>query len=288
MIANPIAGRGRGEATARDLARLLEEEGLATELFLTSGRGSATKRITEVFADTKASPPSLVAVVGGDGTVREIVGGLPHDVPLAALPMGTANVLAIDLKLPREPRALVEIIRAGRTCRIDMALVNDQPSFLCTGVGMDGHIVQEVEERRRGPITKWTYVMAAMRSLKTYNVPALTVELDGELLPGEYGFVLATNVVHYGGVMKLARKNVKDDGLFEVFLFPKGSRRYLLGQTVRAFVGGLERGSAELRLAKRIRVTSEKPVPYQLDGDFGGETPVAIDVTGESFCIFVP
>ena len=71
------------------------------------------------------------------GTVAEVLSGLQREVPIAVLPMGTANVLSLDLALPRKPAGLLEIIRGGPTTRMEVASVNGRLSFLVTGVGID-------------------------------------------------------------------------------------------------------------------------------------------------------
>ena len=285
VIVNPIAGRGRAERGARELAAALERAGAQVELFATARKGDARARATRVGADLER-----LVVVGGDGTVSEVLEGLAqHDLPLLILPMGTANVMGLDLALPRDaPRAL-EVLRSGRTQRIDVARVNGSAlSFLVTGVGLDALVVRELERVRRGPISKWTWVRAALSVSLHYREPRLTVELDGQELPGRYGFVVFSNVIHYGGLRVLATDRKLDDGLFEAYLFRGCGRLGLLAHGVRALLTGFPSGRCERHRARHIRVRSEAPVPYQVDGDLGGETPLEVEVLAQPFTLLVP
>jgi diacylglycerol kinase (ATP) len=231
----------------------------------------------------------LVVAVGGDGTLGEVVGGLGGaDVPIAALPLGTANVLALDLGLPRRPAALLEAIAGGRTVAVDVALVNGRASFLVTGVGFDGLVVRALDEARRGPISRWSYVRHGLGALRGYRPPRLAVEIDGERQDGAFGLVIVSNVVHYGGVACLSRDRRLDDGLLEAYLFGKATRPALLGHALRGLLTGLPAGSCRRVRGRRFRIESDEPVPYQVDGDYGGTTPVEIEVTPRPFRLIVP
>jgi diacylglycerol kinase family enzyme len=165
----------------------------------------------------------LVIAVGGDGTLREVFDGLADpDLPVALLPMGTANVLSIQLELPRDVDGLLESCAAGACSASTWPRSRAGLSFLVTGVGFDGRVIRELEARRNGAITHLSYLPAVLRALRGYRPPELSVEIDGERLPGTYGLVLVSNIIHYGGLLKLSNAAL-DDGHFEVFLFRKAS-----------------------------------------------------------------
>ncbi len=284
VIANPKSGRGQGGKAARELEEGLNSLGVPTELFTTTAKGDAFTRLRSLGEGT-----DLVCAVGGDGTVSEVFEGLVDpEIPVAILPFGTANVLATELGLPRDVHHALEIFSKRKVSPIDVATVNGHMSVLVTSVGLDAMTVKEVEKRRKGTLTKWSYVEAIVRTLKHYEPPRLSVEIDGEPLEGEYGLVLVSNTIGYGGVLSLAEDTRIDDGLFEVYLFPTGRIPELVGAFVRGFVRRLPGGAVEMRRAKCIRVDSEKPVPYQVDGDLGGETPVEIRVSPTQYRILVP
>ncbi len=285
IVANPIAGRGRARHAAHELALGLLRIGIANELRFTGAKGDAR-------AFVRGLDPSvdLVVAVGGDGTVNEVLEGLAERrVPVAILPMGTANVLGLDLALPRDAERSVAMIAEGRTSALDIARVNQSHlSFLVVGVGFDAMVVKELDARRTGPITKSSWVAPALTAWLNYRPPALTVEADGVRLDGTFGWVLMSNVVHYGGFAVLARDRVLDDGLFEVYLFERSSRAALVGYAMRALTSGFPGGSCRRVRARRVVVTSDEPVPIQIDGEARGVTPVELEVSTVPHMLVVP
>ena len=90
--------------------------------------GVAHDRSAELAAAARAAGLEGIVTIGGDGTLREVLEGLASvdrsDLPVAMLPMGTANVLAVDFRLPDHVPGVLELVRAGRTrddreCRYD-------------------------------------------------------------------------------------------------------------------------------------------------------------------------
>ncbi len=284
VVANPVAGRGRGERAGRALHEGLAHLGIESALHLTRHRGDALETVRARRAEL-----DLVASVGGDGTLREVFEGLGESgLPVALLPLGTANVLSIDLGLPRDPAGTLELVKAGRSTCIDVADVNGRLSFLVTGVGFDALVVHEVERRRRGPITKLAYLPAALSALRRWKPPQLAVELDGQRVEGPVESLWASNIIHYGGVLRLSPTRVLDDGKFDVYLFRDGGLLGLAAAGMRGLLGRLPGGSCELRRARHLRVTSSAPVPYHVDGDSGGHTPVELAVSATGRRILIP
>jgi YegS/Rv2252/BmrU family lipid kinase len=284
VIANPASGRGRAERVARELALGLEQQGFAVDLHLTQSRGDASAHLRSRGAEL-----AVVVAVGGDGTLRECFEGLARpEIPVALVPLGTANVLAQQLGLPRDtPRAL-EVVARGRTQAIDVARVNGRLSFLVTSAGIDAATVRALEERRRGPITKWSYVPAFAAALRGYQPPRITVEVDGEALPGTQGLVIVSNVAFYGGVLRLDPTARLDDGLFEVYLFPTGRFLELARAFARGAVRHLPGGPVRALRGRSVRLAAEGEVPYQVDGDMGASLPLALDVEPTRYHVLAP
>jgi diacylglycerol kinase (ATP) len=157
-----------------------------------------------------------------------------------------------------------------------------------TSVGIDAMTVHEVERRRKGPITKWNYLSGVLHALARYSPPSLSVTVDGEPLEGEFGLVLISNTVGYGGVLHLAEEARIDDGLFEIYLFPTGKIVELAGAFVRGVLSHLPGGAVTMLRGRRMRIESEQPVPYQVDGGRGGMTPVEVEVSTRQYRIVVP
>ena len=282
IVANPIAGRGRGEAAARALERALARRGAEVELVLTGGPGQARRQAAESRGD-------LVVAVGGDGTLSEVLQGLASPRQAVALfPCGTGNVLARALALPSDPERAAEAFLAGRIQELDVARVGERLSHLVVGIGFDARAVQEVEARRDGPITKGVYVGALLRAFRHHRPRPLRVTIDGRELPGTAGMVWVANTPKYAGVLRMARDTRLDDGWWEVYLFPTGRLGELLQAAVRGLCASLPGGPIRMQRARTVRIEADAPVPYQVDGDSGGVTPVTVELLPERFRLIVP
>lgn len=251
---------------------------------MTSGRDGARNRLAALEAGV-----DVVVVVGGDGTLREVLAALPSpDLPVGLVPVGTANVMRLELGLPREVGPALDVVLAGHVARVDAARVDGALSVLVVGVGFDARVVRELERRRRGPITRWHYVPAIARALRGYRPPRLEVEVDGERLAEPYGLVLIGNVVRYAGCLTLGPERRLDDGLFEVYLFRDAGVGALAGAAARGLVRRLPGRVCEVRRARRVRVESDGPVPYHVDGDDGGDTPLVLEVEPRPYALLAP
>ncbi len=115
IIGNPIAGVGRAGRRVGELGRLLQDRGCEVTTRLTRGPGEA-----RAFAESV-----------GDGTIYEAVNGLadPSGTPIAILGVGTANLLARDLNLPRTPQGVADLIHHGRTRMLDLGLIGGKRRF---------------------------------------------------------------------------------------------------------------------------------------------------------------
>jgi YegS/Rv2252/BmrU family lipid kinase len=283
LVVNPISGRGRGLAAAEELARGLVRRGCAAEILRTGGRGDAPRLLRA------AGPADLVVAVGGDGTLSEVFQGLADPrTPVGLLPCGTGNVLARELGLPRRVPGALEVLLAGRRQEIDVARAGERLAHLVVGVGFDALVIAELEARRKGPITQGVYLGAVVRALRRYRPVPLTVRVDGELLEGTAGAVWVANAGRYAGLLSLAPEARIDDGWLEVYLFPTGRVVELYSSFARGLVSHLPGGKVRMRRARRVRVASAEPVPYQVDGDLAGTTPLEIELLPGRFTLLVP
>src|SRR5688572_7935020 len=113
LIANPISGGGAGRVRAPLLAAALQARGCAADVHLTAAPGDACARARAAAGE----PFDALVALGGDGTVNEVLNGMTDPTrPLGVLPIGTANVLACELGLPRKVDAAADVLAAGR-CR---------------------------------------------------------------------------------------------------------------------------------------------------------------------------
>jgi diacylglycerol kinase family enzyme len=99
-----------------------------------------------------------------------------------------------------------------------------------------------------------------------------------------------SNARRYAGLLRLAHDARLDDGRLEIYLFPTGSTVELAVAFARGFLGRLPGGAVKLRHGRRVTVESDEatPVPWQIDGDAGGVTPVEIELAPYQHRLVVP
>lgn len=285
LIANPVSGAGRAVRSAERVAALLAAQGVETGLVRTEKAGDAG-----AHAARAADGCAKIVVFGGDGTLNEVLNALPHfRTPLALVPHGTANLLGRELHLPRAPHAVVRLLTQNRVRWLDLGVANGQRFLVVGGVGFDGEVTSVVRGQRRGSLSMLDYVKPVIDVFRRWQAPELHVSLDGESLPGVTSFAVVSNVRNYAGLFSLTPDASPEDGFLNVCLLRGRARKDL----VRLYVGGLFHrppgdGIAEEHLAREIRIDAPVPVPYQIDGDPAGTTPVTFTMQSRAVPVLVP
>lgn len=276
VIANPIAGGGRGAARGQALVEALAALGIRADNYVTRAAGDAAARARAAGDE----PWDALVAVGGDGTVNEVLNGMPDPSrPLGVLPLGTANVLAAELRLPRAVGAAAAAIAAGRTRSLAIGQCGDRRFLLFCGVGVDGAVVQRLQEARSSARGKRKWLGPILHTLWHWPKFSLRATFpDGDVLD-ELSSVLVTRVRNYGGVLRLPREVSCDSGRLHVLCFRQRSRVAWLGLGLAGALRCL-RSSAALPVRTTASVSIEGEAPYQIDGDPGGHSPIALQVGG--------
>lgn len=296
IIVNPASGKGKALRRAQAVAETLRTLGCQVDLQETRQGGDA-RRLAEDSLGFSA-----VAATGGDGTVNEVLNGLPIDAPagvpsLGMIPSGTANVLAKELGLPRRTDELARVLREGKETPWDLGVErgSGRRFLLFASAGYDAHVVHLFHATRTGPIRMWQYVWWGLKSLLRYEPPKIAVELDGQKIAEEAAWVLVSQVSSYGGPLVLTAGARPGRGTFEVMI-QRGRGRWDL---VRLFwtavmtwlFGGTCSGEGlSFHAARRIRLSSAdgRPVPLQVDGDPGGQLPADLELVPAAIRIATP
>jgi diacylglycerol kinase (ATP) len=237
----------------------------------------------------------LVIAAGGDGTINETMEGMIGlETPLAILPGGTANVLAMETKLGKRMNLAASRLDECRPRRIAVGWITCQPTvarhfLLMAGIGLDAHIVRHVNSGLKAKTGKFAYWVAGW-SLWGRRLAQVDVEVDGRPC-GTRSFVLVSRVRNYGGDFEIARDVTLFDDTFEIILFEGRSTipyvRYFAGMAVKG-VKGLK-GVTVLR-GRHVKVTphDDEPVWVQIDGELVGTLPAEIKIVPDAVTLLVP
>jgi diacylglycerol kinase family enzyme len=281
VVTNPVAGAGPRGRVVHQIVASLEAAHLAPELIHDLDE-------LESRADRYHQAGQLRAIVaaGGDGTVAEVANRTQPGVPITVFPLGTANLLAGYLGMDDDPAHLAQTLLDGRLRRIDAGRANGRLFVLMVGCGFDADVVRRVHARRTpAGITYWTYARPILEAIRSYRYPDLRVyceraqhgETASECIVARWVFV--TNLPCYAGGLRMSPEAVGDDGLLNVATFKNGSLWHGL-----RYLGYVRFGRASTSrdyhamAVTRVRIESDEPVSYQLDGDPGGMLPLVVEV----------
>ena len=259
-------------------------QGNEVELVETNRRGHAIR-----FAqDAARRGVDVVIGFGGDGTLNEVATGVAGtNTALGTLPGGSTNVFARTLGMPNDPveavQLLVKGLAAGDIRPIGLGHVNGRYFCFHTGIGYDAAVVREVE--RRAAMKRWLghplFIYASLRTwMSKYDrsAPHFQVRIAGAPAPvdGYFTIVLNTNPYTYLGnrPLDLSPAATLDRGLVAITFktLKVGAILHALGGALR---GGGMKSSAAVDVQTDLSclsITSERPFPFQVDGDYLGET----------------
>jgi YegS/Rv2252/BmrU family lipid kinase len=289
LVVNPRAGRVRGEAGVARVERRLVRAGLEVQRLepaapeeTAAALGSALRRESPRHA--------RVVVAGGDGSINSVLPAvMGTEFPLAILPVGSVNVLARELGIPRGLQAAAAVAASGQPLRIDLGLANGRPFALMAGIGFDAAVVHTVAPDVKNVVGSFAYVARGLKLLAGQTSSRFRIATEEGSLEAEAWLAVVANASRYTYRWRLAPAARIDDGWLDLCLFQGSSAAQAAGQVVAALAGrhaGYP-GVSHLR-ARRLRFECDPPVCVQVDGDPAGETPVEIDMAPGALSVLVP
>lgn len=283
VIFNPTAGSRRRRRLEAFLAAL-RAGGAAPILRETTGVGHARRL---AFGAEQEGADALV-VAGGDGTINEAINGLAgSDVPLAIVPMGTANVLAAEIGLAGDAEAIAAAALDGPVARVSLGMVGQRRFAMMAGIGFDAHVVRTVDPAIKRRLGKLAYVLATAMLLGRYRCPRYTVLANGRRFVA--GAVILAKGQHYAGRFVCAPDARLEAPSLELCLFRAGSRLAILRYALALALGSIHRQpDVEILSVREAEIEGPPDDPVQGDGDLIGQLPARIAVAPETLLLSVP
>ncbi|KZX85015.1 hypothetical protein A3716_24790, partial [Alcanivorax sp. HI0011] len=198
VVYNPTAGGGRETLLCRFVAEL-EKLDARVRLYHTRGPGDAT-----AYLQALENQGDCVVAVGGDGTTNEVLNGLAPGVALGVFATGTANVLAKELQLPKQPEQAARIVVNGKNVPVTPARLNGRRFIMMCGIGYDAWVVDGVNLSVKERFGKLAYVQSMLAQIRRYGQRHYRVMVDGR--PLDCFSAIVTNGRHYGGSFVLSRE----------------------------------------------------------------------------------
>lgn len=195
FLYNPAARSAPTPSEVLGLVRQVAWGGFAVEVVASRSRGDLTREA----ASAASGGFDRVVACGGDGTVREVAQGLKGSgIPLALIPLGTANVVAREIGLPSQrPLACAREAGRGKDRPITLGDAGGEAFTFAASVGLDARTVEHVDLKMKREVGAWAYVYCGLRECLSEPETLFLVELStGERLEGAQVFAL--NARRYG------------------------------------------------------------------------------------------
>jgi diacylglycerol kinase (ATP) len=296
FIVNPTAaaGRTRRRWEALDIP---VGGGKQSRVVFTSGPGHARQ-----LAQLGARDADVVVAVGGDGTANEVAAGLldspTPDRLLAVLPLGTGNDLARGLGITDTPSAL-RLLEGGSPCRIDVIEVTlggsawprPRVALVYAVAGCAAELLRRTTpavKRIFGP--QLAYPVGLLRALRHLRAARMRVRWNGAeseepLLLAGVGNAAAAG----GGALRLFPKASMTDGRMDALLVGRLGLFTLLRQLPRLSTGAfLDHPAVRHARTDHLELTSDHPLPVQIDGELAGETPASFRIRPAALRVLTP
>jgi YegS/Rv2252/BmrU family lipid kinase len=298
FLVNPASANGSTGRRWPELARRAAALGLVGETLLSERPG----HLAELAAEAAAAGATAIVVVGGDGTVHEVVDGLARAgasdrVELGLIPFGTGRDFARSLRIPRRLDDALEVVRGGRVRTVDIGratyasgngeAVAHFANF--AGAGISGAIADRANRTTKAFGGRLSFIWATLAVFTRWQPTEMTVEIDGERRQVLLLEALAMNGDYTAGGMWVAPEASLEDGTFDVVLIGDFSKAEFTTTFPKIYRGThVSHAKVEIVRARELRVDAPSPLPIVLDGEQPGTTPVRFELLPGALRVRVP
>lgn len=300
VIVNPNAGRRKGEKDWLEIAARLTDAGIDFTSVFTEHPNHAVK-LARKYVEAGFRK---IIVVGGDGTLNEVVNGVftqnkypTKDIVLAMIPVGTGNDWGRSFNIPAAYKEAIEVISrqrvrlqdVGKVHYMSMELPKQRHFINMAGLGFDAMVAKRTNKvKREGKSGPFSYLISLFTSLISYNDSKVKIVVDDERLSADV-FTMSVAICKFnGGGMMQAPNAIPDDGLFDVTVITRLSR-FLVVRSVKKLYDGsfLKMPQVKTFRGQRVEIESNPPMYLETDGESLGHTPMSFEVLPLSIQVVV-
>jgi YegS/Rv2252/BmrU family lipid kinase len=248
-----------------ELRRELERQGATDPTWIEVPKSRfAPKQVKRALEDGA----ELLFVWGGDGMVQRAVDAMAGSkTPLAILPAGTANLLAMNLGIPQDIERAVAIGFRGERRLLDVGRFNGERFAVMAGAGFDAAMIEQADGKLKDRLGRVAYVWTGSQNLRAKPFKA-KIDVDGvPWYAGDASCILFGNVGHLFGGIEVFRDGRPDDGRLEVGVVNAEGITDWMRTIARTAAGHPERSPlVQTTSAEKIKVRLNRKVLYEVDG----------------------
>jgi len=291
VLVNPRASGGLPEALRRRLGGAFAARAVPFDIVEPVDADDAF-RIVRAAAERRYR---AVAAVGGDGTVGiALKGTAGSGVPVAILPFGTGNQLALNFDIPLSLEDSVRVAVEGRVKEVDLCRANGEQFALIAGAGLDADVMASATTELKSRLGFAAYLYSGLKNIITPPSADFRIVADDQEVLVRASMVLLANAGQLGAgplpmELTVAPESSFSDGLMDVAIYaprnlPEVAR--ILWRVARKQFAGDDQ--MIFLQARRVTIESDPPVAIQVDGEPRGETPIEAEIEPGHGRILVP
>lgn len=272
VIINPAAGKP--DAILNKLNAVFREAGVRWDVSITHKSGDATRFTQQALADGV----DVVAAYGGDGSVMEVARGVKGgDVPMAILPGGTANLMSVELGIPKDLSSAAQIACSPDSVvrNVDMGQVGERYFMLRVGMGFAGDKVKLADRELKDRYGIMAYTIAGLKALKISQKAHYQINIDGQQIETEALSCLIDNAGNIGIAGLAPSKKISvSDGLLDVILVSDVGFSSFVAAAASVTDRTPDQSLFQYWQGREINIITEPTLDIQGDGEMWGKTPV--------------
>lgn len=292
IIVNPNAGKQKGRQDWKKITGLLAAAGLEYMSFFTRHRGHAIE-LTRKYIQAGFC---RFIVVGGDGTLNEVVNGIftqqhadPSSIILGMIPVGTGNDWCRMFGIPGDYKKAIAMILRQQIFIQDVGVLSYAVNGGTTavryfvniaGMGFDAMVLEKAnKDKEKGKGGTLSYFMHIFTSLFSFRTTRTTITLDDRVINPEV-FSMSVAIGQYnGGGMKQAPDAVADDGLFDLTVIRPIGKFKVMRNILKLLDGSYTRLPEVISFKTRnIQIVSQPALYVETDGESLGHTPFSYSI----------
>ena len=267
FIMNPFAGVKRANRHLADILLTFTQAGYEVITHMTLGRGDAA-----AVAREKGKDVDLVVCCGGDGTLNETITGLLSagaDTPIGYIPAGSTNDFAASLKLPTNILKAAQTIVEGEPVSYDVGRFGNRYFSYVASFGAFTRSSYATPQNVKNALGHTAYVLSGITELSQIRNEHVKMEIDGQVVEGDFLFGAICNSTSVGGILTLDPKQVDmGDGLFEILLVRAPENLGEIHECIQALQSQKYNcAMLTFRSAQKVRIFADPEMPWTLDGE---------------------
>lgn len=286
FIINPKSGVDRKKSIEKSIAQHIDAQKFQYKLAFTE----YAKHGAEIAKQAVLDKVDIVAVVGGDGSINDVLDSLAgSDTALAILPKGSGNGLARSLEIPINVKEALLVINKQKYATIDLGTINDKLFVSNAGVGFDAVITEKFSKSKIRGFKSYSKIIAA--HLLKYKPLQYRIEVDGQGFEEKAFMITVANGIQLGYGFKIAPKALLDDGVFDVIILKKFYKIFAATIAIRAFTGKILKSKYVRHLSgRRILISHPNLNTFQYDGEAAtcSDSVVEIELSSRKLKVLIP